>query len=307
MIEKKVPSTDKIHELSGRIYLPESKPKGYFHVVHGMTEHIARYDGFMKEMAKAGYICFGYDNLGHGQTARNKAELGYFSEENGWLYLSGDVFRFADAVRREYGDLPYTLMGHSMGSFIVRTATLFFGMPERLIVMGTGGPNPAAKAGTVTAKAAERLHGGHYVSRPIDLLAFGSYRRHFHEDDPNAWLTKDREVRRAYAEDPYCTFPFTVSAMRDLVMLNRMANSNEWFETVNKKMPILLISGVDDPVGNYGKGVCEVYRRLIRHGANAQIKLYADCRHEILNDTYREEVIEDILRFIGERRKEETV
>ena len=141
-------SSDGTHTLRGVIYLPDGEAKEYFQIVHGMTEYIGRYDRIMSDLASEGYICFGYDHLGHGMTANDDSELGYIAKKRGWEHLCKDVALFSDAVKKEVGlDLPYFLMGHSMGSFIVRLAAEKYVTPDKLIVMGTGGANPAAGAG----------------------------------------------------------------------------------------------------------------------------------------------------------------
>lgn len=300
--EKEVLSSDGIHTLRGRVYLPAGKPKGYFHVVHGMTEHIGRYDAFMRSVAEDGYIVFGYDNLGHGFTA-DEEDLGFIAEKDGWKYLAADVAKFAGSVRSEYekvyGKLPYYLMGHSMGSFIVRVASVYCIKPDKLIIMGTGGPNLASGAGLAFIKAVKKIKGDRYVSEAVDKLAFSAYGSHFDGDDKNRWLTKDKDVLEKYAADPFCNFKFTVSAMGDLVKLNRVANSERFFEKTGRRgYPVLLVSGADDPVGDYGRGVSAVYRNLKANGAHVMIKLYKNCRHEILNDTCRDEVTRDIKKFL---------
>ena len=137
-----VPSTDNIHTLKGRIYIPEGEIKGIFHIVHGMCEYIARYDHIFAFLAEKGYVCCGYDNLGHGETAKNKDELGFIAHRNGWKYLVNDVKASEDAVRKMFPDKPLYLMGHSMGSFISRIAAENYGDGiEKFIICGTGGPN----------------------------------------------------------------------------------------------------------------------------------------------------------------------
>lgn len=300
VIEKKVLSSDKIHTLAGKVYLPDDKPKGLFQVVHGMTEHIDRYDEFMRTMAEYGYICFGYDHLGHGKTANDDSELGFIASKGGWKLLVSDVICFASAMKLEYGKtLPYILMGHSMGSFIVRMASVMYSAPDKLIIMGTGGPNGATDAGLAVLKIIRAIYGERHISPFVEKLAFGGYNKIFGDDDPHNWLTKDAEIRKKYANDKFCTFHFTVSALQDLITLNKLCNKRSWFSSINRRMPILLVSGQDDPVGNYGKGVLEVRHRLDRHDANVFIRLYEDCRHEILNDTCKNEVTEDILEFVA--------
>ncbi len=307
-IEKKVLSADKTHMLAGVAYLPEGKVKGIFHVVHGMAEHIGRYDDFMSKMAEEGYICVGYDHLGHGKTANDASELGYIAAKDGWLLLPMDVCNFGNAMRMEYGaELPYYLMGHSMGSFVVRVAALLYVDPDKLIVMGTGGPNRLTNLGLALIGTVKRFKGDHYVSQLVDRLAFGAYNTRFkQEHSKRSWLTTLPEMREKFKNDPLSGFKFTVSAMEDLLRLNKLANCKKWFAGMRKDLPILLLSGTDDPVGNYGKGVSKVYQKLKASGADVRMKLYDGCRHEILNDACAAEVTADILHFLSEVQEIDT-
>ena len=129
-------------------------------------------------------------------------------------------------------------------------------------------------------------------------MAFGAYNKKFEHISDYDWLTKNRDVIEKYSKDKFCTFKFTVSAMHDLVKLNSMCNRKSWYENLRKDMPVLLISGDSDPVGNYGKGVKDVYKKLKSVSVPTDLKLYENCRHEILNDTCQKQVIADILSFI---------
>lgn len=300
IIDKKVLSSNGKTDLVGKIYLPNDNIKGYFHIVHGKTEHIARYDFFMRKLAECGYITFAYDHLGHGNTAVNDSELGFIAERDGDDRLANDVQVFADAVRSEYGKYPYYLLGHSMGSFVVRKALQKYITPDKIIIMGTGGPAPVTLFGLYLAKLIRAIFGPRHCSKLIEFLAFGSYNSKFSKDEgPHAWLTNDKEIRNKYAADKFCTFPFTVSAMHDLISLSHYTNTDDWFKTTAQKAPILLVSGEDDVVGDFGKGVRIVEQKLIDNGANLKTKIYPGNRHEILNDVSRNEVIEDILAFIS--------
>lgn len=297
ILEKNVPSSDGIHTLMGKVYLPEGEPKAFFHLVHGMTEHIGRYDAFLTRMAEEGYLAFAYDHLGHGKTGDADHSLGFIAHRDGWRTLVRDVAVFARAVREEYGAKPYYLLGHSMGSFVVRLVTTLEEAPEKLVVMGTGGPNPAAGAGILLAKCIAGIKGERSVSPFLEKLTFGSYNSRFGEDG-GAWLTKDKAVREFYRQDRFCTFHFTVSAMADLMTLTKNCNAASWFRSVPKGMPLLLVSGTQDPVGDYGKGVEKVYENLVKNGCLVEKHFYENCRHEILNDSCREDVIRDILAFL---------
>lgn len=301
IIEKEALSSDKKHLLKGKVYLPEGAPKGFFHVVHGMTEYIGRYDRFMREIAECGYITFGYDHIGHGATALDKSELGYFADKDGWKLLVDDVFVFGNEMRKTMDEeLPFILMGHSMGSFIVRLTAAKYDHYDKLIIMGTGGPNPAAGAGVALSGILKKIKGAHGYSDFIYSMAFGAYNKGFEqENDKYAWLSVDLENRDNYRNDPMCTFLFTISAMQDLIKLNKYCNSKVWFGSINKEKPILLTAGGEDPVGEHGKGVKKVYETLNAAGADVSIKLYDGYRHEILQDNCYEDVVKDIKAFIG--------
>ena len=306
----KVLSSDGVHRLAGLIYEPEGEVKGYFHVVHGMTDHIHRYAPIMRDMAELGFICFGYDHIGHGYTANDDSELGYIAKTDGWDLLCRDVKVFSDAVKAEYGtDVPYVLMGHSMGSFIVRIATEKYVRPDKLIIMGTGGKNPAAPIALVLIKIIRTFFGDKHISPLMNKLAFGSYNKRFgggSEADPKPWLTCDESIRQVYYGDKFCTFDFTVTAMGDLIRIMKKVNGKAWYASVSKDLPILIVSGTDDPVGSYGKGVREVEDGLVRAGCKAKCILYEGARHEILNDNSKERATADILAFIEECRQNKT-
>ncbi|MBR1481580.1 MAG: alpha/beta fold hydrolase [Ruminococcus sp.] len=294
--ERRFPSSDGKHQLYCRVYLPAGEIKGLFHIVHGMIEHIGRYDRLMRFMAENGWVCYGFDNLGHGRTAKDGSELGYIG---GHQYLLADVRRFTAAMKEEFGQaLPCVLMGHSMGSFIVR-CTFTSKLWDKLIIMGTGGPNPAAKPGILLINFIIRRKGERYVSPAIERLMFGTYNSHFDEEDAHAWLSSIKENRDLYHSDRYCAFHFCASSMSDLLRMLIFCNRPDWFRSPELNVPILLLSGSEDPVGNYGKGVRQVYDGLVKNGKNAVIKLYQDARHEVLNDFCAEDVHQDILAFVN--------
>ncbi len=304
ILDLPVPSSDGTHTLAGHLYLPEGKPLGILHIVHGMTEHIARYDRVMRDLCKDGWLVCGYDNLGHGHTVKDPSELGFIAHKKGYEFLARDVGVFSDTVRDRYGrSLPYILLGHSMGSFIVRYATARrYARPDRLIIMGTGGPNPVAGVGLAAIGLMKALRGERHISPLIDRLAFGTYNARFGGNAPGAdiyeWISTDKAVRDIYRADPLCTFKFTVSAMGDLVRLSTYTNRRSWFAAFPKDIPVLLVSGTDDPVGNYGKGVSAVERRLKKVGVSVTSHLYIGARHEILNDHSYPAVLDDLRAFL---------
>ena len=302
-LDKEVLSSDGKHQLKGVVFRPDGKTeiKGLFHAVHGMTEYIGRYEGLLAEMADQGYFAFGYDHLGHGKTAESKEELGFIAHRDGWKYLVADVSGFEKAIKEEYGiNKPLILFGHSMGSFIVRLAAPE-AKPDKLIVMGTGGPNPIGGIGLFLAKTIRTFKGEKHISPFFENLAFGAYNKPFaDENDSHSWLTKDKAVRDAYDGDPFCNYHFTISAYCDLMELNNRSNKGSWFKNFPKEIPVQLLSGDMDPVGNFSKGVNQVEQKLKDAGKDVRKILYEGYRHEILNDSSREQVISDMQAFCAE-------
>ena len=305
-LQKDILSTDGIHTLRGIVLLPE-QPRGILQIAHGMTEHIGRYEGFMTYLAENGFIVCGHDHLGHGKTAVGEEEFGYFAKKDGAGIVCRDVLAFGKAIREEYPGLPFFLLGHSMGSFIVRCAIRDYpDACDALIVMGTGGKNPLSAIGLLMARLIRAIRGEKHVSRLISYVAFSSYNKRAGSDHPFAWISRDPDVLAKRDADPFCTFPFTVSAMHDLISLQSRCNKRSWYDGIRTDLPILLVSGEEDPVGNYGKGVEEVYEKLIAQGVtDVSRKLYPGMRHEILNELGKEEVYADLLDFLISRISEE--
>ena len=298
VIQKNIPSTDGKHTLRGVVYEPVGEKKAIFHIVHGMCEYIGRYDGFMRKLASLGYVCCGYTHIGHKDTS-DDSDLGFFSENGGYIILTDDVHEFGESVKRDYPDLKYVLMGHSMGSFVVRlTASKYPDYLDALIIMGTAGPNPAAGLGIALTNVLKKTGRGRKVSKTVYSMAFGTYNNRTEKLSEYDWLTHDRNIIDAYASDRYCTFKFTNSAMNDLIRMNRDCNKKACMDAYRSDMPILMVAGDEDPVGSYGEGVKKVYGMLKDSGkTDVEIKLYPGMRHEILNETGREQVESDIIAW----------
>ncbi len=296
---KEVTSSDCVNTLYGKVYVPVGEVKALFQVVHGMAEHIERYDEFLGFMAENGYVAFAYDHVGHGKTGKAAGELGYIAEEGGYKTLIEDVRVFAEAVKADFPGKKHILMGHSMGSFVARNYAAKYGDDlAALIPMGTGGPNPAAKAGIEIAELIKKKHGAHHVSPFMQKLAFGGYNARTEKNGEFDWLSVNKENIEKYMADELCGFPFTVSAMQDLITLTYACNLKEVVAATPKWLPILLVAGKEDPVGEYGKGVIKVGNMFYRAGfADVKVKLYKGYRHEILNEACKGRVSDDILAF----------
>lgn len=295
------PSADGNSDIAYYILKPKNKLRGVVQISHGMCEYFLRYHEFCAFLNEHGMAVVGNDHLGHGGSVKTIEELGWFSERNGWKYAVKDLHTMMNLAKQEFPGVPYVLMGHSMGSFLVRAfLTQYSSELSGTILCGTGGRNPFVGLGILLASISTKLHGQQYRSKFIDKLAFGNYcRRYDCVSSPKEWITRDKSIIEKYANDPYCRFTFTSSAFRDLFRMNQYVNSRKWASLIQDDIPILVISGDMDPVGDYGKGVSWVYAQLQKSGKSAELKLYPQARHEILNETNRQEVYADILSWFN--------
>ena len=301
------PSADGIHTIYAEIYAPKNRePKGVVQLCHGMRDYTGRYRALAEYLTKEGYVFAGHHHLGHGKSAEDEADLGYFAERDGVLLLLKDIHSMNKYLRGVYPTLPLWLLGHSMGSFLARLYT------ERhphsiqgLILQGTAGKNYLLPFGKTVAAIGKLFHGGRYRSAFVAGLTVMGYNSHFPKSEGSrAWLTRDVDMASLRDQDPYTNFTFTLSAYSDLFALCGAANSQSWFRDFPKELPTLIISGEEDPVGAYGKGPGYVYKQLLLSGSSSvTLKLYPECRHELFNETNREEIFAYITEWIKSNTK----
>ena len=278
----------------------EGNPKGIVQLVHGMAEHIRRYEATAERLNRAGYIVVGHTHAGHGTHAKT---LGYFGK-SGWDTLIDDVHALRTATQKEYPDLPYFLLGHSMGSFVVRGYSLKYekGLAG-VILSGTGHfEKPILTAGTAIANL-QCFFG--MAKKPSELLlsisSADNLKSYVDVQSGFDWLSRDREQVQKYIDDPLCGFTFTASAYRDMFGgLKRLYP--EKLGAMEKDIPVYLFSGDLDPVGANGTGVEKVAQEIRDAGVkDVEVKLYPKGRHEMFNEINKEEVWDDLIGWIEKR------
>lgn len=286
--------------IHGCEFLPEGEVRAVVIIHHGMAEHISRYADYVKHLTDMGYAVFMHDMANHGKSNQKTELLGYFGENDGYKNLVKDLKTVYDLAKKEFPDKKIIMFGHSMGSFIVRCFDCAYpGASDASVYMGTGGSNPAAGMGKAISNLIASIKGSTYKSKMLDKITFGSFNKKTDKKTSFDWLTRDSAIVQKYIDDDYCGFLFTVKGMNDLVNLNVWANSAECYNTVKKDLPILLVAGADDPVGAYSKGINEVADKMKASGhTNVTVKLFPGCRHEVLNETNRQEVYEGIDEFL---------
>lgn len=282
-----VPSSDSKNLLNTVVWEPDEGAKAVLQLVHGMAEHIERYSDFAEYLTNYGYIVIGHDHLGHGKTAKSKNDLGYFADENGDEIVIDDVYRVTQYARETWPELPNYILGHSMGSFFVRQyLTQYSSDVHGAIIVGTGWlPKVLADMGVMLAKREIKKHSPHYVSKMLVNMSIGQYNKAFQPArTPCDWLSRDMNNVDAYMDDPLCGFDFTAGAYKDLFTVIQKIASNNDLDGIRKRLPILITSGEEDPVG--GTKACNklINQYYMAGLQNSNLKLFAYDRHEILNE-----------------------
>lgn len=291
-----LPSSDGIHTLAAFCWTPEN-PVGVIQLSHGMCEYILRYTDFAERMCDAGFAVVGHDHLGHGYTARKADELGYMTDAKApALCLVKDVYAVNSWIKSTFPSLPVILYGHSMGSFIARWAlTEYKDAWNAAVISGTAGPEAPTGAGLLLCRVLG-IFGKHNRSALLYNIAFGSYDKPFKADGiKNAWLTRDHKIIEKYNADPFCSYRFTINGYLTLFTLLGKVSAKDWASKMPLDLPMLLVSGEDDPVGNFGKGVREVEARLRAAGATKLSSMYFEgMRHEPHNETDNDKFFEGV-------------
>ncbi len=280
---------------------PEGEPVAVVQIVHGIVEHVGRYEEFAQYLNTQGILVVAEDHMGHGGSIGKDGVPGYFS--GSWFKAVQDTYRLLRNTRMEFPDIPYVLLGHSMGSFMVRT--LIAKYPNcgisGAIISGTGWihrglVNTASAACTVVGKR----NGFDKPDKLISAMVFGGYNSRIENSrTPYDWLSRDPGKVDEYNADPLCGFPATVGLIRDMMTGIRYIQESAHIQRMRKNLPVLFLSGSHDPVGGYGKGVRQTVQAFLEAGMeHVSLKLYPQGRHEMLNEINREEVYHYISAWI---------
>lgn len=298
-------SADGKTNIHASIWEPSCEPKAVVQIFHGMIEHIGRYSDFAEFLASKGYVVAGEDHLGHGESVVDGTYYGYFGKD-GNSNIIADNHALRLKLEAEYPNLPVIMLGHSMGSFLVRQyvtekSSEYAQGLAGAIFMGTGWqPRIAIAGGKALAKVIGFFKGDKSTSKFIDKIVMGPYfKRIENPKTVSDWLSRSEESVIAYRTDPYCRFHFTTNAYYNMFKSVGISQKISRIKTLPEGFPILLISGAEDPVGNYGEGVRKAFMAYKENTkCQMDIKLYDDDRHEVLNELNKEEVYSDLLEWL---------
>ncbi|GAA0739545.1 lysophospholipase [Clostridium oceanicum] len=278
--------------------------KGIVQIAHGMAETAARYERFAKYLNKNGYIVYANDHRGHGKSVNNIKELGYLGENNGFASMVEDMNTLNNIIKeKEHNKLPIYLFGHSMGSFLSQKYIEVYGEDLKgVILSGTNGKQGSIiNLGILVAKLEMKIKGRKHKSKMLDNLSFGGYNKTFKPNRTNFdWLSRDEKEVDKYVDNKYCGTVFTSSYFYDFLKGLKSIWREENINKINKTLPIFILAGDKDPVGDSGKGIINLYNLYKNIGIeDVEYKLYKGGRHEMLNEINRDEVFEDINKWLS--------
>ena len=283
-------------------------PKAVLQVAHGMKETLLRYIEFAEFFTKNGYVVVGNDALGHGETSTSKDTDGFFAKKNGHNFVVRDLKKMTDIAKERYPNLPVYLFGHSMGSFFARYyAGLYPNAVDGIILSGTSAHVSGTRFGLFMMGLLKKIKGPKTHLAFIDKIMTGKYFKYI--DNPESefeWVTSDLDFLKRAKWDDKAQMPFSVSAYYDMVKTLLTVNKNSWCKKYSKDTPVLLISGAQDPVGQYGNGVCKVYSQLEKQKIKCvDLILYGEGRHALFYEIekIKERFLEDTLIWLNDKVK----
>lgn len=284
-------------------WLPEEEPIGILQIAHGMVEHIERYHEFASYCSSLGFIVIGSDHRGHGKTG-DAGVRGYFTAENGFQRAVTDLYEIMQSAKKQYPYLPYYLLGHSMGSFLTRCFIQTYSEDlDGVILTGTG---HYSKFIALAGKQLAALLSPQKPSPLMNRLVLGNDKKR-NNPHKNAWLTRDKTFANAYEEDSYTGFIPTARFFFDLLEGIYQTRNSKLNQQIRKSLPILLLSGDQDPIGQYGKGVWKTADLFQKSGlSQILVQIYEDGRHELLNDSCRVEVFQFIGSWLNQQLDQKT-
>lgn len=290
-------------DLFYRLYSPKDQEiKASLLIIHGMQEHSGRYEKIALFFAEKGYLVLSYDHKGHGKTVKNEENFGYFRKNNPGQLLIDDAKIMAEFLQEKAGNIPHFALGHSMGSFVLRSVLQDSCSDfQAAIIVGTGSKNILAKP----AKAYLKMMNG---MRPYKRSAFlntsfgkMNNKKFKNDEKPSStsWLSLSLENQEAFKKDSLSGIPFTYNGFLGLLSVNTQATKRKWAKNISRDFPMLFLSGADDPIGNYGKGIKKTVKNLEKEGfQNIDMFLYENMRHEILNEAIQDEVFDAIYEWL---------
>jgi len=277
--------------------------KGIIQIIHGMAEHVSRYEEMADYFTEKGYIVCGIDHLGHGDTANlNNNKYGYFAQIKGWAKVVNANKYISNYLKDKYPDIPLIVFGHSMGSIIARNYLIGDRLTEGIIISGVMNYQPFVMDLVILMAKLEKFLKEDKSKNVIDnYLLEMMYNRKFNRDIKKSWLSSSQDVVQKYNEDERCGFDISNQMFIDMLEGLKTIDKKEKNREISRDIPLLIMSGKDDPVSNYGQDVKKMFKKYKKGNlVDVKYKIYSDVRHEIIRDQRNEEVYSDLEKWISE-------
>lgn len=301
-------STDKVTNLHGVKFYPENESViATLIISHGIGEHIGRYEELAKFLTDRRIAVFGIDAVGHGKSKSEKKAPMYFGGVGSWKYLVNDIMFLNKMVNKEYPDVPCFMLGFSMGSFVLRTAIVDSCLQETkvsgIILAGTGCISTpiATMVKFLIAKETKKCGGDDQISEKVNSLAFGNYNKHFQPTNTEFdWLCENQNALKDYINDEMTQKFITPGMFRELISAIDYTSKKSTVEKIDKNLPVLFMSGKNDPVGSFEKGVKKVVKMFKKQVSNVKLILYSETRHDVFHDNHASDAMHDLYDWICE-------
>lgn len=299
------PSSDGKTRIHAVEWIPEEEPKAILQIAHGVTEYILRYEEFAEFLTSKGIVVVGNDHIGHGTSIAEKAKPMYFGPEGSFKYAVDDINTLYKITEEKYKNIPYIILGFSLGSFIVRRFLIDY--PDTVdgaILVGTGQIAPIKiKIAKFIAKSEAKKHGDDNPTPMIKSLSFDNYNKLFKPNRTDYdWLCLSKTSLDKYIKDEKRGKELSAGLFREMLSGMEYTGNLENIKKMNKDIPIIFLSGEMDPVGEKGKSVKKAYDYFKKAGIkDVSMKLYKNLRHDILHEDNAEQIYQDILEFINEK------
>ena len=280
-------------------------PRAILQVSHGMSEFIDRYDTFAEFFNERGFVVVGNDDIGHGKSLSEEKAPMYFGEEGSWKLAVEDLHTLYKMTKKEYPDVPYFVLGLSLGAYLMRTLLIEHNeLSDGLVLLGTSRVVPLEfKMGLYMAEKERKKYGDDVATEQIHDLTFGTYNKRFKPSRTEMdWLCGNEEALDEFIADERRGKDLTVGLFRELLSVMLYAREMKNIEKMNKDLPVLFLSGEEDAVGKFTKGVISAYNDFKKCGIkDVEYKIYPGDRHDILNEKNKEEVFMDIANWLDKK------